>query len=310
MRQGEVAPKAAWMGNPQGGVKAPDPIILPTPATRFARTAARLDTLAAGHPMGEWLAFLAELSRAQHKAVISAAPLPAPDPDEVAQAVAGQMPPLAADGHRRDPSWQDGLAALIRHFDRLGSVPDLVLAVIDTLRDADEDTLDYLADDFLRGSVAPEDAGTAVFIAAALQVYFTRLGALLDVGQVHLLPERGLCPCCGSTPVAGVVTASGATPGVRYLYCSLCSTAWNHVRAVCITCGQSGGLSLKSVEGESGAVQAETCDDCHTYAKMLYLGKDGDLDPYADDLASLGLDLMVAEVGWSRHAPNPLLLVG
>jgi FdhE protein len=33
-------------------------------------------------------------------------------------------------------------------------------------------------------------------------------------------------------------------------------------------------------------------------------------DPYADDLATLGLDVMVGETGWARHAPNPLLLVG
>ncbi|MDB5444000.1 MAG: fdhE, partial [Phenylobacterium sp.] len=38
--------------------------------------------------------------------------------------------------------------------------------------------------------------------------------------------------------------------------------------------------------------------------------KDTKVDPVADDLATLGLDLMVAEAGWSRHAPNPLLLIG
>jgi len=29
-----------------------------------------------------------------------------------------------------------------------------------------------------------------------------------------------------------------------------------------------------------------------------------------DDLASLGLDVLVAEAGFAHHAPNPLLLVG
>ena len=58
------------------------------------------------------------------------------------------------------------------------------------------------------------------------------------------------------------------------------------------------------------AVGAETCDECRTYAKVLYEAKDTGVDPYADDLASLALDLMVSEAGWSRHAPNPLLLVG
>jgi FdhE protein len=107
-----------------------------------------------------------------------------------------------------------------------------------------------------------------------------------------------------------VITASGPTPGTRYLYCSLCSTAWNHVRAVCITCESTGALHLKGIQGGAAAVQAETCDDCHTYAKMLYQAKDTKVDPYADDLASLGLDIMVSEAGWARHAPNPLLLAG
>jgi FdhE protein len=57
-------------------------------------------------------------------------------------------------------------------------------------------------------------------------------------------------------------------------------------------------------------VKAETCDECATYSKMAYQAKDMQTDPYADDLATLGLDVMVGDAGWSRHAPNPLLLVG
>ena len=157
--------------------------------------------------------------------------------------------------------------------------------------------------------MAGSDAGAALYIAASLQVYFTRLAAALDAPSLRLLQKRGSCPCCGSTPVSGVVTATGQTPGTRYLYCSLCSTAWSHVRAVCITCGGSRTLSLRGIEGDSGAIKAETCDECHTYAKMLYQAKDMQVDPFADDLATLGLDVLVAEAGWARHAPNALLLV-
>ncbi len=139
---------------------------------------------------------------------------------------------------------------------------------------------------------------------------FTRMAASLPASSLRLLPDRGMCPCCGSTPVAGLVTASGRTPGARYLYCSLCSTAWNHVRAVCITCGGSRALSLKAIDEDSGTARAETCGDCRTYSKVLYQAKDMTVDPFADDLATLGLDLLVAEAGWSRHAPNPLVLVG
>jgi FdhE protein len=56
-------------------------------------------------------------------------------------------------------------------------------------------------------------------------------------------------------------------------------------------------------------VKAETCDECRSYAKMLYQSRDANVDPYADDLATLGLDFLVAEAGWARHAPNPLLLM-
>jgi FdhE protein len=106
------------------------------------------------------------------------------------------------------------------------------------------------------------------------------------------------------------VTASGPTPGARYLYCSLCSTSWNHVRAVCITCSSSRSIALEGIEGDSGTVKAETCNDCHTYAKVIYQKQDTKADPFADDLATLGLDVLVGQAGWLRHAPNPLLLAG
>jgi FdhE protein len=309
MRQGETAPKGAWIGNPQGGVTAPEALILPDPATRFARTAARLGALSAGHTLEEWLRFMAHLATAQHLAVTMLGPFAGPGRAAVAQAVQARMPPLAADGHRRDPAWRDGLAVLLDGLDD-GTVPAAASAEIAKLRARRPAAVEALADSFLHGSVDPSDVGAALYVAAALQVYFTSLASILPAPSLRLLPQRGLCPCCGSTPVSGVVTASGRTPGSRYLHCSLCSTAWNHVRAVCITCGEARSLTLEGIEGDSGAIKAETCNECHSYAKMLYESRDTDVDPVADDLATLGLDILVGEAGWSRHAPNPLLLVG
>lgn len=71
---------------------------------------------------------------------------------------------------------------------------------------------------------------------------------------------------------------------------------------MCVTCGGSRAISLKEIDGNASPAKAETCDECHTYAKMLYHAKDMSADPFADDLATLGLDLLVAEAGWSRHA--------
>ena len=325
MRQGEVAPKGGWAGNPMGGVTVPAALFLPDPATIFARRAARLDALSAGHQMAEWLRFMARLARAQHEvATALGATTPgatrlaaitvgniegAPHTQDVEQAVAARMPPLAADGHWRNAGWRDGLAMLLDTISSPAN-PAPAQAAIDRLRCQDAAAVERLADGFLLGGVGREDAGTVLYVAAALQVWFTLLAAGLPEKSLRLLPQRGLCPCCGSTPVAGVVTGAGSNPGTRYLHCSLCATAWAHVRAVCISCGQSRSLSQRAIEGGSEAVKAETCDDCQSYAKMLYQAKDMQVDPFADDLASLGLDIMVAAAGWSRHAPNPLLLSG
>jgi FdhE protein len=309
VRQGEVTSKGKWTGDPSGGVKAPEALILPDPATRFARTAVRLEALSAEHPMMDWLRLMAGLAQAQHFVATTLPPFAGPGQTAVDQAVEARMPPLAADGHRRDPAWREGLALLLGSVDG-PAIPAPARAIMTSLRETEVGAVEALADQFLHGAVASADAGAALYVAAALQVYFTRLAAGLPAASLRLLPQRGLCPCCGSTPVSGVVTASGKTPGTRYLYCSLCGAAWNHVRAVCINCGETRSLSLRGIEGDSGAVKAETCNECNTYAKMLYQARDVKVDHFADDLATLGLDLLVAEVGWARHAPNPFLLVG
>jgi FdhE protein len=189
-------------------------------------------------------------------------------------------------------------------------LPPATLTAIDNLRHSTPEALETLANNFLRGHIPAADTGATVFIVAALQVYFTGSAARLAASDLRLLEERALCPCCGSPSVAGVITATGIIPGTRYLYCSMCSTAWNHTRAVCVTCTHTQHLSLQGIEGDNGVVKAETCADCHTYSKLLYQLHDTQVDPYADDLASFGLDLMVSEEGFARHAPNPLLLTG
>ena len=308
MKQAGAPPQGKWTGNPSGGVKAPDPLMLPDPARRFTDTAARLEALAAGHPMQDWLRFMSKLAYAQREALSELKPLAGLEAAVVAQAVDARMPPLAADGHRRDPAWRVGLARLLDGFDDR-AMPPQVRTVTARLHGRDGAAVESLADAFLHGEVEPADAGPVLYVAAALQLYFTAMAATLPAPELRLLPQRGLCPCCGSTPIGGLVTATGPNPGARYLYCSLCSTAWNHVRAVCITCGDSRSIKLEAIEGDAGIVKAETCGHCHTYAKMIYQAQDTQADPFADDLASLGLDILVAEAGWSRHAPNPLLLV-
>ena len=101
---------------------------------------------------------------------------------------------------------------------------------------------------------------------------------------------------------------TGATVNnLRYLHCALCNTEWNLSRAICTTCNTDKGVALQELEGSNGAVRAETCDSCHTYLKMVYQEKDPYVDPVADDLATLALDILVDEAGYARSGPNLLL---
>jgi FdhE protein len=298
----------ARIGDPTQGVHRLAPIILPDPPHLFARRATRLDALAEGHPMADWLRFMATLARAQHAAVPLQRPSPVPD-DALAQARAAGAPPLPAETSARDPSWRDGLGEILARIDaRL--LPDAARAVVAALGRRDADALERLATACLRAQVPAGEAGAALFIVAALQVWFAAAAAALPVAALALLPQRGRCPVCGSAPVAGMIGASGPAGGARYLHCGLCATAWNHVRAVCIQCGEAKALVLESIADDKGLVKAETCGACHGYAKMLYQVEDMQAEPVADDLASLGLDLLLAEAGWARHAPNPLIIAG
>jgi FdhE protein len=290
------------------GIRVPDPIVLPNPATLFARRAARLEFLAESHPMAGWLRFIASVSRAQNAAAEQLSTPVAPNDEQTAQAVAATTPPLSLAAHRLQPLWQDMLGLVLRHIDDL-SLPTASRGLLAALSGVDDDdALDAMAGRCLGSDISADETAHSVFVTAALQVYFATTAATLDVSKLRLLEQRGLCPVCGHAPASSVVTALGRAPGTRFLHCSLCATAWNYTRAVCTTCGGARSLSLREIEGGNGAVKAETCDDCQKYIKVLYEAKDPKIEPAADDLATLGLDLLVGEAGWSR--PPPMIVPG
>ncbi|MBS0561517.1 MAG: formate dehydrogenase accessory protein FdhE [Proteobacteria bacterium] len=288
----------ARIGDPMAGVGEPPLVLLPDHAGIFARRADRLMALADGHPMEAWLRFVADIARAQHAAVQTLDPPPPP------AAGAGE-PPLS--GLALGAGWRAVLGALLRPP---AGAPAETEAVCAALREAGAQAQEALAASYLRQEVPSEQAGAALFAAAALQLWYVRAAAALDAAGIALLAQRGRCPACGFGPVAGVVTAAGAAPGTRYLHCGLCATAWNHLRAACIGCGESGGLVLQQIEGGGEAAKAETCAHCQGYSKLFYQAKDMGVEPFADDLATLGLDLLVSEAGFARLSPSPLMIGG
>ena len=156
----------------------------------------------------------------------------------------------------------------------------------------------------------PPSAALLPFVGAALQVVWSAQAARLDPTSLGHVEDGAFCPCCGSLPVASIVRSTADTTQVnnlRYLHCSLCNTEWNVPRAVCTACATDRGISYREIDGSSGAVRAECCDTCHSYLKLVVQEKDPGVDPVADDLATLALDLLVDEAGYERSGPNLLL---
>lgn len=295
----------------------------PERRTVFAERRMRLAQLARDHAMGDFLAFAAELAGAQQQLLTGFPSVPLPDGDALDRAAKAGVPPLSAVDWPRDAAWRAGVRSLVGALH--GRVPAGVQAALDTLAMASDDWLERQADCLLTGVMAGLDLAAAPIVAAALQVYFTHMVA--EVNQHHIgrgqpfgrLDDPGHCPCCGSRPVASVTRSAGGAAGQRYLHCSLCGTGWHRARGQCTHCGSHNVAyqSLEAADSDDGetraaqaAVQAETCDDCGHYLKMLHSERDPFVDPVADDLATLTLDLLVSEAGRQRHGVNLWLLFG
>ena len=274
----------------------------------FARRAGRLRQLSEGHPLGGYLAFLALIADAQQAALDRFAPLPLPSPAEQALCREHGMPLLAARTMPRDPAWLEGLMTILRQMSE-AALPEAALGAIAGLLRASAAGLEQRADRILAGDLAGTSPGELPLVAAGLQVYWVQLASSLGEEAFGRSQEAGVCPVCGSFPVVGVVLSGGKEQGLRYLCCSLCSSQWHLVRVTCSSCTSNGGISYYNMEGSNGAVKAESCDDCGSYLKLLYLEKDGQMEAVADDLATLALDLLMDGMGKMR-GPNLLFHPG
>ncbi len=295
-------------------------VVLPQAGSIFADRAARFMQVAAGHPMNDYLTLMGALAQAQHAVVGRRAPLPVAD-EALARSRDYGMPPMTALSHARAPLWRDDLADLTAEMEKTVAAGAMVKAV----RALDDGAREALADRILGGNTTDEDAAAVPLVGAALQVYFTRAAAAIDVAQVQNFDVATVCPVCATRPVASVVRIGGERNNLRYLVCALCSTEWNMARIKCSACEEDKGVHYLSMtagkEGEpaepasnevgiAAARRAEACDECKSYLKIFYQEKDPNLDPFADDLASLALDLLVDEQGFGRSGPNLLFHPG
>lgn len=297
-----------FAGNTAVTVSEPPRIIAPDPSRIFLRRAKRLEKLAFNHPLGEWLFFLAQLTRAQHDALMQFPPVKLPDAASL-QRTRG-MPPLLASRWQRDPAWRGAaLTSLLEAAER--GVPQSGVEQLHRLSSATPRQLEALADCIVRGEYDHEHAGMLPIVAAALQVYWTHMASSIDNVDVAAVSNKaGVCPCCGSLPAASIVRREGAVAGLRYLHCSLCNTEWNMVRVKCASCDGTHGIAYHRIEGKHEPISAETCDRCDSYLKIAYALHDAAVDPIADDLATLALDLLMDAAGYQRCGTNLLLVPG
>jgi FdhE protein len=291
----------------------------PERATVFLARAARLRALAErSNPIAGYLRLMAALADAQQD-VIQNFKAKAPSAELIASAQKHSMPLIPALSGARDPAWRDVLVRLLDKLTAAGSLTPALEQLIAKLKSLDAATLETQADAIFAQRFAEVDPASAPFISAALQVVWTDLAADIDKRDVPYIETLGLCPVCGSHPTASLVRIGGAYENYRFLQCGLCATEWHMVRSKCSNCDSTKGIAYhalgtpdadtetREIESKKAPLKAESCDECQTYRKIGFQDKDYDSEPFADDLASLTLDLLMGEEGYRRASPHPWL---
>ncbi|AXJ05128.1 formate dehydrogenase accessory protein FdhE [Pseudomonas fluorescens] len=299
-------------GEIEAAASSPSFLHLP-PHNLFTLRAQRLERLAEGHPLADYLHLIAGLCRVQQQ-ILDEPPSTAPL-DEQRLEVCRQhgMPPFAADTLIREDTWQLYLEALLQRY--VAPEQPAVVEAVTTLRVASPGQLRAWAVALVSGQYSLVPAALVPFLGAALQAAWSHW--LLSAQNLQLTPGDSLsqCPACGSPAMAGVIRHRGKHNGLRYLVCSLCACEWHVVRVKCVYCEQSKGLEYLSLEDDCHAanqapLRAEVCPGCNSYLKLLYLENDGEGEALSADLGSLLLDMRLAQDGYQRLAPNLLLAPG
>lgn len=280
---------------------------LPDPHTQFMRRAERLRDLASRQAsLADYLLFLARVAEAQHEAALA---LPV---DVTANEMTGGLSdqtstPLSVRRGVVPSHWRSVLGVVA---DACGNCGPGIGSILSDLEQASAERCDDWARAVLIGNHTLLPPGLAALIAAALQVEWTVLCAHIGSTQPQGTEHRDECPICGSLPVVGVIGIGGDAQGLRYLCCALCAAQWNLPRIRCIHCGSTESIAYYAIEKSNRAIRAEACGRCKAYSKILDLEREPGLEPFADDLASLPLDILLAEAGFERFGVNPFLIPG
>ncbi|MEQ1776603.1 MAG: formate dehydrogenase accessory protein FdhE [Burkholderiales bacterium] len=291
-----------------GGLKEPPAFRLPDAASIFSDRAVRFEALAAqGRGEPAFLRLMAKVAAAQQRALDAHATPAAPDHQHVERCRTHGLPPLGTD-EPVDVSWRQALKSITESI--RADVPPATQRVLAVLEAMDAAALDAQAKRLLSLDYPALDAAMVPFLGAALQVHWVKRAVALGEGAFRKLDVPNVCPVCGSPPIASVLRIDVPVPGTRYLHCVLCSTEWHMGRGYCSQCEAYEKLAYYHIDSESDAVRGEACDECKGYIKSLNQEKDSQVDPVADDLATLSLDILLDESGYERASPNYFFVPG
>ena len=245
---------------------------------------------------------MAALADAQHARAGHASRWPLPD----AAARPATRTDAAARGRRR--AARCALAAtcspqLCERHRRRREFPAGVREICASVAGSGAATSSRLRPSALLGDDAGLDAAAAPFVMAALQVYWIAPGpaALSRSNTFSRSTIPGICPVCGTLPVASIVRVDRAPglplPALRAVRDRMAHGA-RHVQPV--SGDQGHHATIRSRGGSEAAPAPSPATAAGTYRKILYQEKDPDVEPVADDLASLALDLLMSEAGYHR----------
>jgi len=268
----------------------------------FARRAERLARLADGHSMAGYLQLCAAIARAQQ---------------QLFDALAAQA--------------LHDIAALRELLSRLqqalgDTLPAASQQALHCLLALDDDALQLAAAQLRDGLPAANPAWQAglPLLGAAMQIQAVITARQRDLGSLRP-DESSQCPVCHAPPVASVLRRGDSGHALRFACCSQCASEWHISRVKCVSCGNTRQLQYRSLARQDApaptadpkqphtyrAVQeVECCDACQGELKMVSTLLDAQAEAFADDLASLLLDMLAAEAGYGRIGVNPYFVAG
>ncbi len=248
---GQSARGGRWVENPEdiGEVSDPNFVRLPDPAVLFAARAARLRVLADGNALGGLSALpwrrsspLSMKRRPRSPALPDADSGGAGYAPRRLHAAARPRPARKRAGRlRRDPRALAGRRGPLRRAGAGTGRPEAGAG------DAPGGPHRARRGRYSWAHIRPSSWRTACLSRPPSRCLLAGHAAALPASRLKPVGD-GVCPACGSAPVASMVVSWPGANRVRYCCCSLCQTMWNYVRIKCTSCGSTEKIAYYTAE--------------------------------------------------------------